>query len=144
MERSRTEHFSSKAATVTLVEKTDGIVEERQVREEGVWRAQEIPLKPAVIERVDDWFVLLDVPPRETSYAPAGTAETPCAVCPKKLWLSRAFYRACSLMKEGRSLLAIKDFLRALLISYVEGKNPGGWRGFCLRGRSCRRGKSSS
>ncbi|KAM4581075.1 uncharacterized protein PAE49_005741 isoform 3-T4 [Odontesthes bonariensis] len=67
------EHFSSKAATVALVEKTDVIVEERQVREEGGWRAPEIPPKPAVIERVDDWFVLLHFPPRETSYAPPVT-----------------------------------------------------------------------
>ncbi|XP_031708484.1 uncharacterized protein LOC116386431 isoform X9 [Anarrhichthys ocellatus] len=47
--------------------------EERTMREEEVWRIPEIPPPQTVMERDDDWFVLLDVVPRETPYIPPVT-----------------------------------------------------------------------
>ncbi|KAM9722962.1 uncharacterized protein ACNS7B_018509 isoform 8-T10 [Menidia menidia] len=63
---------SSKADTTALVEETELAVEERQVREEKRI-VSEIQLRPAVLERPDDWFVLLDVPPKEDAYIPPVT-----------------------------------------------------------------------
>lgn len=39
---------------------------------------QEVVLPQAKRETVDDWFVLLDVVPREISYVPPGIASSPC------------------------------------------------------------------
>ncbi|XP_068999115.1 uncharacterized protein [Embiotoca jacksoni] len=61
------EYFSSKTEISTLEEKTEITVEERKIREE-VWHAPEIPQPQTVTERVDDWFVLLNVVRRATSY----------------------------------------------------------------------------
>ncbi|XP_041843135.1 uncharacterized protein LOC121641205 isoform X3 [Melanotaenia boesemani] len=68
------EYFSSKSEVAALVVKTEVKVEERKVRQEEVWRVPEILQQPYVVGRVDDsWFVLLEVPPRETSYLPQVT-----------------------------------------------------------------------
>ncbi|XP_041798225.1 uncharacterized protein LOC121610272 isoform X2 [Chelmon rostratus] len=61
------EYFTS---TTGIEEKTEIIAEERTVRKEEVWRVPEIPTPQTVTEREDDWFVLLDVTPRETPYVP--------------------------------------------------------------------------
>ncbi|CAB1416778.1 unnamed protein product [Pleuronectes platessa] len=45
------------------------VVEERKIIEEAPRRLQEIAQRP-VTDRDDDWFVLLDVVPRETPYVP--------------------------------------------------------------------------
>lgn len=39
---------------------------------------QEVVLPQAKRETVDDWFVLLDVVPREISYVPPGIVSSPC------------------------------------------------------------------
>lgn len=39
---------------------------------------QEVVLPQAKRETVDDWFVLLDVVPREISYVPPGISSSPC------------------------------------------------------------------
>ncbi|XP_070821751.1 uncharacterized protein [Chaetodon trifascialis] len=64
------EYFTS---TTESEEKTEMIVEERKVREEEVWSVPEIPTPQTLTERDDDWFVLLDVIPRETPYVPPVT-----------------------------------------------------------------------
>ncbi|KAK9513643.1 hypothetical protein VZT92_027159 [Zoarces viviparus] len=72
------EYLTSQTEITTYEERTEIVVEERTMREEEeeeeVWRIPEIP-PPApqtVMERDDDWFVLLDVP-RETHYVPPVT-----------------------------------------------------------------------
>lgn len=72
-------YFSSDTEITTVQEKTENTVEETQTREEEVWRIPEIPPPQILIERDDDWFLLWDAVPRETSYVPPGTAEKkPC------------------------------------------------------------------
>ncbi|KAM6936089.1 uncharacterized protein PEZ65_006329 isoform 2-T2 [Lycodopsis pacificus] len=66
------ECLTSQTEITTYEERTEIVVEERTMREEEVWRTPEIP-PPApqtVMERDDDWFVLLDAVPRETPYVP--------------------------------------------------------------------------
>lgn len=53
------------------------VFEERKIIEEAPRRIQEIP-QQTVTDTDDDWFVLLDVFPRETTYVPAGIAKIPC------------------------------------------------------------------
>ncbi|KAK2844434.1 hypothetical protein Q5P01_011093 [Channa striata] len=54
---------------VYLTSKTGiGVVEERQMREEEVRHAPVIPSAQAYSDRYEDWYVLLDVIPRETPY----------------------------------------------------------------------------
>lgn len=91
------EYFTS---TTGIEEKTEIIAEERTVRKEEVWRVPEIPTPQTVTEREDDWFVLLDVTPRETPYVPPGTARTPCAA-----FLSRSV--PCFLAKYSRRVLLL-------------------------------------
>lgn len=62
------ESFVSGVETAAVEE----IREERKIIEAAPERPQEIPLLSAA-GREDDWFVLLDVVPRETSYIPPGT-----------------------------------------------------------------------
>ncbi|XP_008294726.1 titin-like isoform X4 [Stegastes partitus] len=62
------EYFTSKTEIATLEAKTEIIVEEKQIREEEVLRAPEIQQPQSITERVDDWCMLLDVLPRETTY----------------------------------------------------------------------------
>ncbi|XP_039662866.1 titin-like isoform X8 [Perca fluviatilis] len=66
-------YFTSETEITTVEEKTEIIVEARQTREEEVWRVPEIPPPQTITERDDDWFVLLDAVPRETSYVPPVT-----------------------------------------------------------------------
>ncbi|XP_056237233.1 titin-like isoform X5 [Seriola aureovittata] len=63
------ESFVSVIGAPAVQEIREIIVEERKIIEEAPRRPQEIPLQP-VMDRDDDWFVLLDVVPRETSYVP--------------------------------------------------------------------------
>ncbi|XP_031154802.2 uncharacterized protein LOC116049367 isoform X6 [Sander lucioperca] len=67
------EYFTSQTEITTVEEKTEIIVEARQTREEEIWRIPEIPPPQTITERDDDWFVLLDAVPRETSYVPPVT-----------------------------------------------------------------------
>ncbi|XP_068425786.1 uncharacterized protein [Clinocottus analis] len=62
------ESFTSQTESSTIVEKTEIVVEERTMREEEVWHIPAIPPPQTIMERDDDWFVLLDVVPRETPY----------------------------------------------------------------------------
>ncbi|XP_065813603.1 uncharacterized protein [Labrus bergylta] len=62
--------FEEKIEITALEKKTKLFVEERKVEEEEVWRASEIPPQQTAIERDDDWFILLDVIPRQTPYVP--------------------------------------------------------------------------
>ncbi|XP_034731208.1 uncharacterized protein LOC117946871 isoform X14 [Etheostoma cragini] len=64
------EHFTSETEITTVEEKTQIIVEAGQKREEEVCFVPEIPPPQTLTERDDDWFVLLDAVPRETSYVP--------------------------------------------------------------------------
>ncbi|XP_054478342.1 LOW QUALITY PROTEIN: uncharacterized protein LOC129110178 [Anoplopoma fimbria] len=66
------EYLISKTEVTTFEEKTEIVVEETTMREE-VWRIPEIPPPQTIMERDDDWFVLLDVVPRETPYVPPVT-----------------------------------------------------------------------
>ncbi|XP_075964993.1 uncharacterized protein LOC142969175 isoform X11 [Anarhichas minor] len=67
------EYLTSQTEITTYEERTEIVVEERTMREEEVWRVPEIPPPQTVMERDDDWFVLLDVVPRETPYVPPVT-----------------------------------------------------------------------
>ncbi|XP_042345169.1 uncharacterized protein LOC121945189 isoform X2 [Plectropomus leopardus] len=67
------EYFSTQSKIETVEEKTEIIVEERQIKEEEVRRILQIPPPQTIIERVDDWFLLLDVVPIESSYVPPVT-----------------------------------------------------------------------
>lgn len=51
------------------------VAEQRKIIAEAPRHLQEIP---QVTDREDDWFVLLDVVPREASYVPPGIAKIPC------------------------------------------------------------------
>ncbi|XP_044063520.1 uncharacterized protein LOC122881404 isoform X14 [Siniperca chuatsi] len=66
-------YFTSTTEITTVEEKTEIIVEDRKIREEEVWRVPEIPPPQTITERDDDWFVLLDVIPREMPYVPPVT-----------------------------------------------------------------------
>ncbi|XP_035020392.2 uncharacterized protein LOC118114199 isoform X5 [Hippoglossus stenolepis] len=63
-------YFISKPEITAVEEKTEIIIEERVIREEQAWSAPEIPTPQTITDREDDWFVLLDVIPRETPYVP--------------------------------------------------------------------------
>ncbi|XP_062254580.1 uncharacterized protein LOC133964485 isoform X4 [Platichthys flesus] len=64
------ECFISKPETTAVLEKTEIIIEDRIIREEQAWSAPEIPPPQTITDREDDWFVLLEVIPRETPYVP--------------------------------------------------------------------------
>lgn len=66
------ESFVSGVETAAVEEIREAVAEERKIIEAAPERPQEIPLLSAA-GREDDWFVLLDVVPRETSYVPPGT-----------------------------------------------------------------------
>ncbi|XP_018543577.2 uncharacterized protein LOC108890900 isoform X12 [Lates calcarifer] len=63
------ESFVSVVGAAADEEIREVVVEERKIIEEAPRYLQEIPQQP-VTERDDDWFVLLDIVPRETSYVP--------------------------------------------------------------------------
>lgn len=72
------EYVTPKSEITTVEERTEIIIEQREQREmkeEDTWRAPEIPPPQTITERDDDWFLLWDVVPRETSYVPPGTAK---------------------------------------------------------------------
>ncbi|XP_027142927.1 uncharacterized protein LOC104925498 isoform X1 [Larimichthys crocea] len=64
-------YFTSTTEITTVEEKTEIIVKERKIIEEEVWRVPDIPPAQTVTDRDDDWFVLLDVIPRDTAYVPS-------------------------------------------------------------------------
>ncbi|XP_027142935.1 titin isoform X9 [Larimichthys crocea] len=66
-------YFTSTTEITTVEEKTEIIVKERKIIEEEVWRVPDIPPAQTVTDRDDDWFVLLDVIPRDTAYVPSVT-----------------------------------------------------------------------
>ncbi|XP_029927918.1 titin-like isoform X2 [Myripristis murdjan] len=73
MERAQVElkeRFTSKTEITTVEEKRDVIVEQTEIREEEPTPAPEIPPSQTFREIEDDWFVLLDVVPREMAYVP--------------------------------------------------------------------------
>ncbi|XP_045901680.1 uncharacterized protein LOC123968783 isoform X1 [Micropterus dolomieu] len=68
------EYFTSTNEITTVEEKTEIIVEEGEIREEEAWRVPDIPPPSQTItDKADDWFVLLDVIPRQTPYVPPVT-----------------------------------------------------------------------
>ncbi len=71
------ESFVSMVRTAADEEIREVVAEERKIIEEAPRRLQEIPQQP-VTDRDDDWFVLLDVVLRESSYVPPGIAKLPC------------------------------------------------------------------
>ncbi len=76
----------------SITEKVPRLVDEdRKITEMAGRRLQEVPQLPVTVtERNDDWWVLLDVLPRETSYVPPGIAEIPCTA--SKLYQSEQLY----------------------------------------------------
>ncbi|KAM8734767.1 uncharacterized protein AB9X84_023470 isoform 12-T13 [Acanthopagrus schlegelii] len=64
-----TKSFVSVVQTAPDEEIREVVAEERKIIQEAPRLLQEIPQQP-VTDRDDDWFVLLDVVPRETSYVP--------------------------------------------------------------------------
>lgn len=66
--------ISTVAETIALASRSEVVVEEMR---EDVKLSEQITLEqrtfPSVRERDDDWFLLLDVVPRETAYTPPGT-----------------------------------------------------------------------
>lgn len=81
------DYSTAKTEISTVEEKTEIIVEERKIREAEVLSMPEVPPQQTITERDDDWFVLLDVIPRETSYVPPGTAKIPVCCLSKTLAL---------------------------------------------------------
>lgn len=71
-----TKSFVSVVQTAPDGEIREVVAEERKIIQEAPRLLQEIPQQP-VTDRDDDWFVLLDVVPRETSYVPPGIAKIP-------------------------------------------------------------------
>lgn len=70
------EYLTSKIKIAAAEEKMQSIVDERQIKELEVSRAPEIAPAQTITES-DDWFVFLDVVPKETPYVPRGIAKTP-------------------------------------------------------------------
>ncbi|TNN78450.1 Protein 4.1 [Liparis tanakae] len=67
------EYFTSQTEISPFEEKTEIVVEEKTMRGEEVWLLPEIPPTQTIMDGDDDWFVLLDVVPRETPYVPPVT-----------------------------------------------------------------------
>ncbi|KAE8288677.1 Protein 4.1 [Larimichthys crocea] len=67
------ESFVSVVGTAADVAIREVVAEERKIKEEAPRRVPDIPAAETVTERDDDWFVLLDVIPRETPYVPPVT-----------------------------------------------------------------------
>ncbi|XP_074539406.1 uncharacterized protein LOC141800641 isoform X1 [Halichoeres trimaculatus] len=72
-EKTELSTLEEKTELRTLEKNIEIVVEERKVEEEEALRAPAIPSLQTVRERDDDWFVLLDVIPRETPYVPPAT-----------------------------------------------------------------------
>lgn len=71
-----TKSFVSVAQTAPDEEIREVVAEEKKIIQEAPRLLKEIPQQP-VTDRDDDWFLLLDVVPRETSYVPPGIAKIP-------------------------------------------------------------------
>ncbi|KAM3614094.1 uncharacterized protein V6R79_010151 [Siganus canaliculatus] len=69
------EFVTSTTEKTATDEKTEIIVEEKIVIKEEVWSVAEDPALQTAADRDDDWFVLLDVVPRRTSYVPPVTLQ---------------------------------------------------------------------
>lgn len=65
------ESFVSVVQTAAVEEIREVVSEERKITEEAPRHLQVIPQQP-VRDRDDDWFMFLDVVPRQTSYVPPG------------------------------------------------------------------------
>ncbi|XP_040901219.1 uncharacterized protein LOC121186532 isoform X3 [Toxotes jaculatrix] len=79
------ESFVSVVGTAADEEVRDVVVEERKIIEEAPRRLQEISPQPVIVPaRDDDWFVLLDVVPRETAYVPPVAVVERAQVSPEK------------------------------------------------------------
>ncbi|XP_056262038.1 uncharacterized protein LOC130188025 isoform X4 [Pseudoliparis swirei] len=79
------DYFTSQTEISTCEEKTEIVVEEKTMRGEEVWLIPEIPPTQTIMDRDDDWFVLLDVVPRETSRAPPVAVAERAEVSPEEL-----------------------------------------------------------
>ena len=91
------EYFSSE-----LLETTEVVVGEKQMRGKDIWRVPEIPQQlPFVV--FDDWFVLLNVAPRKTSYVPPGIAKHQVLFYKEPL----LFYFVALVYKKGTLLLSL-------------------------------------
>lgn len=66
------DYVSSKATVATVLEKMEVLVEDGKIQG-GERVDQEVLLRQSLIQRVDDWFVLLDVVPRVVPYMQPGT-----------------------------------------------------------------------
>ena len=78
--------------------KVETIVEERQIREEikeEKRRTPEIPPPQSTTERDDDWFVVLDVVPRETLYVPPGITKISMCVFQKNFGSLVLYFVLC-------------------------------------------------
>lgn len=71
------DRISTVAETILLESRMEVVVEETVVQKEDVKLPKQIileqQLSQSVINRDDDWFLLLDVVPKETTYVPPGT-----------------------------------------------------------------------
>ncbi|XP_030013897.1 uncharacterized protein LOC115435549 isoform X11 [Sphaeramia orbicularis] len=76
--------FFSATQVLTVEEKREIIVEESKMTEDGVRGVPEITPPQTVTQRVDDWFVLLDVVPREMPYVPPVALVKHVEVSPKE------------------------------------------------------------
>ncbi|XP_034553554.1 titin-like [Notolabrus celidotus] len=76
------ESFVSVVQTAAVEEISEVVSEERKITEEALSDLQVIPQQP-VRDRDDDWFVLLDVLPRETSYVPPAAVTEQVEVSPE-------------------------------------------------------------
>lgn len=66
------ESFVAVAATATQEDIEEVVSEEKMMMDAEPRRP--LALRQPVLDRDDDWFVLLDAVPRETPYVPPGTA----------------------------------------------------------------------
>ncbi|KAM4601150.1 uncharacterized protein ACJ7VT_020965 isoform 2-T2 [Polymixia lowei] len=69
------ERFTSTLEITKIEERREVTVEDRKIREEEAKRVPETPPLLVFWERDDDWFVLLDVVPREAPYVPPATSD---------------------------------------------------------------------
>lgn len=68
------ENAASVAGTATAEDTRGAVAEETKIIEKAPRYLQEMPKRPPP-DRDDDWFVLLDVTPRESSYKPPGSVK---------------------------------------------------------------------
>lgn len=120
------DYFTS---TTSVEEKTEYTVEERNVREEDVWRTPETPSPQTMTVREDDWSVLLSVVPRQSSYVPPGIPKIPCAADFQNH--SRFFVLSHHWLEMHATFFKFAFYSYFVRFSYVETKRPNGSRKFC-------------